>query len=185
MEEEKKKELEEFGIVIDYLPTGKSSSPSPTPIIQIVGEKFFTLLEASVKKEVKIGDRVFIGKEGRDVVDKIKGKIGYEDLTLNAKNELMNAILKIIENDEKRFVDIFNKAGPLNIRQHSLELLPGVGKKHLKQILEEREKKEFSSLDEINQRIPLLPNVKKMLAERIISELSTEQRYYLFVIRKK
>jgi len=180
-EEKKKKELEEFGIVIDYLPTGKSSSPSPTPIVQLVGEKFFTLLEASVKKEVKIGDKVFIGKEGRDVVDKIKGKIKYEDLTFNAKNELPNAILKIINENEKRFVDIFNKAGPLNIRQHSLELLPGIGKKHLKQILEEREKKEFSSLEELNQRIPLLPNVKRMIVERIIEELSTEQRYYLFV----
>lgn len=180
-EEKKRKELEEFGIVIDYLPTGKSSSPSPVPIVQLVGEKFFTLLEASVKKEVKIGSKVYIGKEGRNEIDKIKGKISYEDLTINAKNELPNAISRIIDENEKRFVDFFNKAGPLNIRQHSLELLPGVGKKHLKQILDEREKKEFTSLSEINQRISLLPNVKRMLVERIIEELSTQQRYYLFV----
>jgi putative nucleotide binding protein len=180
-EEKKKKELEEYGIVIDYLPTGKSSSPSPIPIVQLVGDKFFTLLEASVKKEVKIGDKVYIGKENRNKIEKIKGKIEYKDLTLTAQNELPNAISKIIDENEKRFVDFFNKAGPLNIRQHSLELLPGIGKKHLNQILEEREKKEFSSLSEINERIPLLPNAKRVIIERIIEELSTPQRYYLFV----
>ncbi|MGB9703313.1 MAG: DUF655 domain-containing protein [Candidatus Micrarchaeia archaeon] len=180
-EEKKKKELEEYGIVIDYLPTGKSSSPSPIPIVQLVGDKFFTLLEASVKKEVKIGDKVYIGKENRNEIEKIKGKIEYKDLTLTAQNELPNAISKIIDENEKRFVDFFNKAGPLNIRQHSLELLPGIGKKHLNQILEEREKKEFSSLSEINERIPLLPNAKRVIIERIIEELSTPQRYYLFV----
>lgn len=179
----KTKDLEEFGIVIDYLPTGKFSSASSFPLVQLVCEKYFTLLEASVKKgaDIKIGERVYIGKGERDKIDKIKGKIDYSELTTNAKDELREALAKIIESDEKRFVEFFNKAGPLNIREHTLELLPGVGKKHLNQILAEREKQPFSSLSEINQRVPLLPDVKKMIVDRIIEEMSTQQRYYLFI----
>ena len=90
-------------------------------------------------------------------------------------------ITRMIKEDEKRFVNVFNTAGAVNIRQHSLELLPGVGKKHLNAILKERSAKPFESFDDITNRIPLLQDPVKLIEERIIEELQGEQRFYLFV----
>ena len=135
--EQRRENLEEHAIVLDYLPTGKSSSVRLEPIVQILGEEKFTLLEAVPKiPEIKVGEKVYIGKGERDKISVIKGRLLYNDLTEVSKNELPVAVAMIIKSNEKKFVELFNTASPLNIRMHSLELLPGVGKKHLAAILE-------------------------------------------------
>ncbi|MEM3791142.1 MAG: DUF655 domain-containing protein [Candidatus Micrarchaeaceae archaeon] len=178
--ERRKEELEEYAYVVDYLPSGKSSSLKNESMVQLVGESHFTLLEAVTKPvEIRVGERVYIGKENRDKIEVIKGRIGYEDLTDSAKSELPNVVYAIIKNNEKRFVEFFNSAGPLNIRIHSLELLPGIGKKHLEAILRARDEKPFESFEDIEKRVELIQNPAKMLSERVIIELKGETRFYI------
>ncbi|MEM0086910.1 MAG: DUF655 domain-containing protein [Candidatus Micrarchaeaceae archaeon] len=180
-ENEKHEELEEYAIVLDYLPTGKSSSARSMPMAQLLGEAKFTLLEAVAKEnvEIKIGERVYIGKGERDKISLIKGRIGYDALTEGSKKELPNAIVAIIKTNEKKFVNVFNNAGPLNIREHTLELLPGIGKRHLEEILKAREEKPFESFADISARVPLLQDPVKLLAERVVSELKEESRFFI------
>ncbi len=181
IEQRKDEQLEEYGVVLEYLPTGKSFSANPEPIAQLVGEERFTLLEVSLKPgvQVKLEERLYIGKGERDKVALIKARLTYEELTEGAKNELPNAVANIIRRNEQRFVQIFNKAGPLNIREHSLELLPGVGKKHLQAILEARSQKEFESFADLTARVPLLQDPVKLLTERVLTELKEGSRFYL------
>lgn len=173
--------MEEYAIVLDSLPYGKSTDIRREPLAQVIGEEYFTLLEVTPKPEVSfsVGERIYIGKGPRDKVDHIKSRIGYFDLTSASRNELERTIKRIIKEREQYFVTFFNKCGPINIRLHQLELLPGVGKKHMKDILEERERKPFESLEEINKRIPLLPDVTKILTERVLEELMGKSRYYI------
>ncbi|MDE1854822.1 MAG: DUF655 domain-containing protein [Candidatus Micrarchaeota archaeon] len=172
--------MEEHALVLDYMPTGKSFSPKPEPLVQLLGETKFTLLEAVPKvPEIKIREKVYIGKGERDKIALIKSRIMYNDLTEVAKNELPGAITQVIKENEAKFVGIFNTASPLNIRMHSLELLPGVGKKHLTAILKARDEKEFSSFKDISERVPLLQDPIKLLTERIIEELKGESRFYM------
>ena len=178
--EQRKEGLEENAIVLDYLPTGRSSSVRSEPIVQLLGELKFTLLEAVSKtSDVKTGEKVYIGKGDREKISLIKGRLAYNDLTEGAKNELPNAVKKIIHENEARFVGIFNTASPLNIRMHSLELLPGVGKKHLSAILDAREEKRFESFEDIAKRVSLLQDPVKLLTDRIILELKGDSRFYL------
>ncbi|EET90340.1 MAG: DUF655 domain-containing protein [Candidatus Micrarchaeales archaeon] len=173
---------EDYGFVLDFMATGKSFSSQPEPIAQIIGEELFTLLEATIKPSVQlaIGERVYIGKDERDKVSVIKGRISYNDLTETSKRNLENILLNIIKGNEKRFVDVFNNAGPLNIREHSLELLPGIGKKHMLAILKARSEKRFESFDDIVGRVQLLQNPAKIIADRIIQELRGDERFYMF-----
>ena len=175
--------MEDYGIVLDYLPTGKPEDVKREPVAYIIGEKYFTLLEAVIKrdKKVNIGERIYVGKEieKREKVDRIKGRISFNELTTNAKNELKNIIKKIVEEREKEFVEFFNKCGPITIRQHQLELIPGIGKKHLMEILDEREKKPFESFEDLTKRISHMPNPSEIITERIIHELEGS-RYYIF-----
>ena len=136
--EESKERREEYARVIDFMLSGKSYSNRAEPIVQLLGEEWFTLLEAQPNESVtlNLGEKGYIGKEERDKIYLIKGRIGYDDRTQTERNELPTGVMQVIMENEKRVVDVFNKSGSLNIREHSLELLPGVGKKHLKSILE-------------------------------------------------
>ena len=167
----KEKEREEYAYVLDFMLSGKSFSNRPEPISQLLGEEWFTLLEATPKPAaaLALGERVYIGKNERDKILLIKTRISYNELTQTSRNELPNLVMKIVRTNEKRFVDIFNNAGPLNIRQHSLELLPGVGKKHLEAILKARNEKKFENFADIEARVALLQDPAKLVSERVLS----------------
>ena len=134
-------EMEEHARVIDFMPDGRSADREREPTAQLVGEKYFTLLEVAIKRQTPcaLGQRLYIGKDERQEVEKIKKRIEFNDLTATARNELPLVVRNIIHDREADFVNMFNKAGPISIRLHQLELLPGIGKKHLQEILEARE----------------------------------------------
>lgn len=182
-----KDKLEDYAYILDFMPYGHPDDRRPIhkrePLAQIVGEKYFTLLEVGIKKDRSplVMDRVYIGKGERDVVRKIKRRLGYNDLTPAAKTELPYVLEHIIKEDEKRFVDFFNKAEPITTRMHQLELLPGVGKKMMWAIIEERKKKPFDSFDDISNRVKGLQRPEKLIISRIIHEIQNPQsKYKLF-----
>lgn len=174
--------FEEFAYVLDYLPHGRQSARFVTgPIVQVVGEAYFTLLEVELKTgtTVSTNERTYIGKGKREKVNRIVGRINFEGLTESAKVELSSVLEELIANREKVFIDFFNNAQAVTPRMHSLELLPGVGKKLMWRILDEREKRLFDSFSDFQERIGLA-DVIKVISKRIVEELSEESKYQLF-----
>ena len=47
----------------------------------------------------------------------------------------------MIAENESRYVTYFNELQPLTPRLHALELIPGIGKTFMRQIVSERERK--------------------------------------------
>ena len=177
---------DDYIIVLDFLSRGHADSRSAEPIAQGIGSVFLSLLEVVVKPElvVKPGDLLYIGDKKRDHVKYVKGRVKYDELTGYAKNELENVIDKIITQNEKKFVDFFNIAGPVSTRLHSLELLPGIGKKHMWAIIGQRKIKKFESFDDLKKRVDMLPDPKRMIKRRIINELRETDRHRLFVVAR-
>ena len=173
--------MEEYAIVLDFLPYGKSTDTKKVPIAQLVGEKYFTLLEVVPKPNVtlSVGERVYIGKGERDKIDHIKSRIKLDDLTSAARDELRKTLVEIVKRREKDFVNFFNTCGAVTIRLHQLELFPGIGKKHMQDILAEREKKPFESFEDISKRVPFLPDPVNLIVERIEEELKGDTKYYI------
>ena len=175
---------EEYAYVLDYLPYGRSSDKSRhlvVPSVQIMGEQFFTLLEAELKvgASVNVQERIYIGRERREKVDRIISRITYDQLTANAKAEIVPLIDELVKKQEKRFVDFFNNSQPVTPRMHSLELLPGIGKKSMWTIVNLREKKLFTNYKDIQDRTGLT-DIPKIISKRIMEELSTESKYRIF-----
>ena len=175
---------EEYAYVLDYLPYGKPGVRSRYrrgAIVQMIGENYFTLLEAGVRRGIilKTYDRVYVGKSVRKEITYILGRIGYDELTSNAKIELPNVIERIVLNREKRFVEFFNTAHAVTPRMHALELIPGIGKKYMWQIIDEREKKPFESFEDLQKRANI-PNPAKLITKRILEELEGRDKYRLF-----
>lgn len=175
---------EEYAYVLDYLPHGRPGTDRryrAGALVQVVGEEYFTLLEAIVKETatVRSSDRVYVGKEARKKVTYIIGRIGYDELTSTAKMELLSVIEKMVLKRENSFVNFFNTSQAITPRMHSLELLPGIGKKYMWQIINEREREIFKSFEDLQQRANI-PNPAKLIAKRIVEELSRESKYRLF-----
>jgi putative nucleotide binding protein len=174
--------MEEWAIILDFLPTGHPEDRTPVykrePIALAIGETYISLLELAPKKGMTVTpqERVYLGKEGREKIDFIKKRISYDELTPAAKAELEDAIEKIVDKNAKRFIDFFNQSGPISVRYHQLELLPGVGNKIMWEVLNERKKKPFESFEEISKRIKALPHPKDLIVKRIELELSGERQ---------
>lgn len=171
---------EEYAIVLDVF---KPSAFKDETIIQALGETLFTLLELSPKPgvDLKIGDRVYIGEGKRDEIQFIKRAIWPDKLTVDAKDELEYALIDLVKNSEEKFVAFFNNAGGITIRKHALELIPGIGKKYLKDLLNQRDEKFFTSFEDISQRCPFLSNPAKSVMERILQEMNDQSDFKLFV----
>ena len=175
---------EEYAYVLDYLPYGRSTDKSRhlvVPTVQIMGEQFFTLLEAELKvgATVVVPERIYIGRERREKVDRIISRVGHDHLTANAKAEIGPLIDELVKKQEKRFVDFFNTSQPVTPRMHSLEQLPGIGKKSMWTIINARERKPFANYKDIQDRTGMT-DVQKITGKRIFEELTTETKYRLF-----
>ena len=177
---------DDHAIVLDFLQHGKPSGKDE-PLAQVMGKENFNLLEVVARdgEHLKAGDEVYIGDGERDEVKYIRGKIKKKELTGNAESELEYVLDDLIEANEDKFVEFFNNAQPITTRQHSLELLPSVGKKHMWQIIDARDQEEFESFEDIKERVKLLPDPKKILLKRIKKELQGGQKRYLFVTPPK
>jgi putative nucleotide binding protein len=129
----------------------------------------------------EIGERVYIGEGKRDKIYYILGRLDREKISESAKTQLEEFIKKIVKERENEFVDFFNKSEAINKRVHQLEFMPGLGKKHMKDILAQRKEKSFESFEDIRKRIPNLPDPEKAVEKRIFKELVERERYNLFI----
>jgi|TARA_Y100000034_G_C6806421_1_gene362135 putative nucleotide binding protein len=178
---------EENGIVLDFLPNGYPMDERPmymkTPIAQAIGKEHFVLLELVPKKGIHLQpyEEVYIGEGKRDKIHHIVGKLPMSKLTRTAQSEMEFAIKDIVEKSAKKFIDFFNNAKPLSTRMHQIELLPGVGKKHMWEIINARDEKPFDSFDDIKKRVKLMPDPEKIIIKRIVEELEGTEKHMLFV----
>ena len=178
------RKYEEHAYVLDFTPRGKSITVRGREgvIIQAIGEERLTLLEllGIPNTTVEIGERLYIGREGREKVSSVLGRLEYNAISQAAKNELANIIEKVVVANEKRFVNYINNAQPITPRIHALELIPGIGKTYMMTIIKERDKKKFENFSDLQTRVGLR-DPAKLISKRIIEEIIGQARMNLFV----
>jgi putative nucleotide binding protein len=182
--------VERFAYVLDVLPAGRSGDRPghKDPLAIAVGCDEFKLLEVVLKPgaTVRVGDQIPLVVEPGippGPADHVRKRISFAELTSAARAELPAALEQIVKESPERFLRFFNEAPAISRRFHMLELLPGIGKKTMWTIVEERKRQPFTSLREIEER-GKLKHPEKTLVARIEQELSHEdEKYRLFVPR--
>jgi putative nucleotide binding protein len=178
------RKYEEYAYVLDYVTRGKSTTVRGREgiIITAIGEDRLTLLEVLgvPNAAFEIGERIYIGKEGRTKILSVLGKLEYERISAAAQSELKTVVQTIVTNNEKRFIDYINHSQPLTPRIHALELIPGIGKTYMKTILEERERQPFTDFGDLQNRVGLKEPAKQ-ITQRIMEEITGEVKVTLFV----
>lgn len=188
--EDQRRPREEVAIVLDFLPNGyplEGRGHPQSAVVQSLGKTRFALLELVPKKDVALQplEEVYIGDGKRDKIHHIAGRLAYTRLTQTARTELEFVLDDIITKNETRFIEFYNKAPPLSTRMHSLELLPGLGKKRMWDIINERKVKPFASFQDIRERVKLMPDPKKVIIQRILEELQGKDKHAFFVDRPR
>ena len=178
------KKFEEFAYVLAFVRRGKSTiiREREGPLVQAIGEERLTLLEilAADNANFVSGEKIAIGKEKRDKDVSVIGKLNYEELTPESKNEIPNVLEKLIKANEQTFVAFFNDLQPITPRLHALELIPGIGKTIMRQIIRERERKPFENFEDLEKRIGIR-DPAKLISKRMVEELSGSSRISIFV----
>jgi len=178
------RKYEEYAYVLDFTPRGKSITVRGREgfIIQAIGEERLTLLEllGIPNASVEIGERLYIGKDTREKVSSVLGRLEYNDISKAAKNELANIVERVVVANERRFINYINNAQPITPRIHALELIPGIGKTYMMTIIKERDKKKFENFSDLQTRVGLR-DPAKLISKRIIEEIIGQARMNLFV----
>ncbi|MBI4393722.1 MAG: DUF655 domain-containing protein [Euryarchaeota archaeon] len=181
--------MEEYAYILDHLPQGRPDDPrrGRDALAYGLGEQNFALLEIVPKPNVVLvgGERVYVGKdqpEKREKIDHVRGRVRFEEMTHAAQSELRFAIEAMVTKNEERFIRFYNEAPPITTRLHVLELLPGLGKKLMWAVLNERKKGVFKGFKDMEERVKQLHQPAKLLAHRIELEITDpNQKYHLFV----
>ena len=180
------RKYDEYAYVLDFNSRGKSNTVRGRDgiIVTAIGETRLTILEVLgvPNSTFEIGEKIYIGKEGRTKVLSVLGKMEYAKISSSAQSELETVVENIVTENESYFVDYLNNAQPLTPRIHALELIPGIGKIYMKNMLEEREKKKFESYHDLQERVGFKEPIKH-ISERIMDEITGESRMNLFVKR--
>lgn len=183
----KRQEKEEIAYILDYLPYGHPDDKRPMyqkkPLVQGVGEKHFVLMEMIPKENVipKVQDKTYIGEGERPLIDHVKRRITYNELTHGAQMELPLVIEKIVLENEKRFIAFYSDAYPITTRLHMLELLPGIGKKLMWGIINEQKKGKFDDFKDLVARVKGLHAPEKLIVHRVMDELKEDNiKYRIF-----
>jgi len=156
------------------------------PIAQIVEGSKFQLYEIRLNKS-RIADRKLQEKivvnENQNIFERIQRKITFLDLTPTSSSTLDLVIGQYVNENEPRFIEFINKSGPITIKRHSLEILPGIGKKLMWEIINNRERPPFTSFDDLHSRVPGFKPVETF-TRRIVDEIRDDElKHYLFVKR--
>ena len=180
------RKYDEYAYVLDFNSRGKSQTVRGRDgiIVTAIGENRLTILEilGIPNSTFEIGEKIYIGKEGRTKVLSVLGKMEYDKISSSAQSELETVVENIVTENESKFVEYLNNAQPLTPRIHALELIPGIGKIYMKNMLEEREKKKFESYKDLQERVGLKEPIRH-ISERIMDEITGESRMNLFVKR--
>ncbi|HEX2022795.1 MAG TPA: DUF655 domain-containing protein [Candidatus Thermoplasmatota archaeon] len=179
--------MEDFAYILDYLPKGRPDDPrKKDPVAYGVGEKNFVVLELAPRPNATllVGDRVSLQRDPASPVDHVRARVRFEEITHAAQSELPFVVEQMVKAQEERFVRFFNDAGPITTRMHMLELLPGLGKKLMWAIVEEKKKAgAFKSFADMDARVKALHQPEKLIANRIIGEIQNPgEKYHLFVL---
>jgi len=173
-------------VILDLLIHGHLEENKPSwakkPIAQVLTFPDFVLYEVRINKnsdlqiqEQKTYEEFISENKLREVLN----KIDYNELTSTSKALIQPILEKAVVKFEEEFINFFNNSTSITPRMHALKLLPGIGQKHMWEILETRERQKFVTFQDISDRTSISAPAK-LIAQRIVKELQRDVKYYLF-----
>jgi putative nucleotide binding protein len=173
-------------VILDLLLHGHPEEDRPswskTPLAQVLTFPDFVLYEVKMNRnsDIKVQEqKTYEEFLDEDKLGDVLKKIDYNDLTNTSKALIQPILEKEVLKFEEEFISFFNNSTSITPRMHALKLLPGIGQKHMWELLEARDRQKFTNFQDIADRTSI-STPTKLIAQRIIKELQRDVKYYLF-----
>jgi len=148
-------------------------SKGPDMIIAITERDLrISRLKAVQGSELKfLGDRVSIDSSS-ELISEIIGLTRISSLSPSVLSELPEIIASILRDAPERCLGFYNRAGPLSLKMHSYELLPGIGSKKAQEMVEARGRTGWTEISALDEACNI--DSANLLANRLIEEMNDE-----------
>jgi len=148
-------------------------SKGPEMIIAITERDLrISRLKAVQGTELKfLGDRIAIDSSS-EIISEIIGLTRITSLSPTVLEELPKVIASMLQDSPERCLGFYNRAGPLSLKMHSYELLPGIGSKKAQEMVETRGRVGWTELSALDEACGI--DSANLLANRLIEEMNDE-----------
>ena len=175
-------------VILDILQHGGVDNPNHSwnPICQAIKLPTFQLYEILINKGeiITLQDKILITGQN-DSLGKVQRTLKFDQLTPTSSDIITEVIKDYVAANEVKYIEFINRAGPITIKRHSLEILPGVGKKLMWEVVNEREKEKFTTYGDLHKRVPGF-KIVDAISKRIVEELENKDlKHYLFVKKRR
>ena len=135
--------------------------------IQCISEPSLFLLRSRLASpdEISVGEIIELPSEILGSFSELRLK----DLSGSSQQELVSAISDSIMSDPERHLSFYNSAGPMSLKFHAFQLLPGIGNSKAIQMVQKRGQIGWSTFEEVDDACGI--ESVKLLSERYLKEM--------------
>ncbi|PIU22163.1 MAG: hypothetical protein COT14_02555 [Candidatus Diapherotrites archaeon CG08_land_8_20_14_0_20_30_16] len=171
-------EKEEFGYVIHKISFSSN--------IYVLGNKKFTPLELSIKKDqnVELCEKVYFGDDKRDKIENVVKWISEKEFLQVSKSIALEAIEKIIIDRKEYYINFINENVLKDEFKNMLIRTLCVGPKTFIKIFDARKEKPFESIKDLEKRANTKVVVKN-IASKVYDEICGKDKFKIFANKAK
>lgn len=102
-------------------------------------------------------------------VNSILGPVRHRDLSPRSHSQLSDSITAIIKENPEVYLGFYNRAGPVSLKMHAFQLLPGIGQSTAQQMVKARGREGWTDLDAVSADCDI--DAAAALAGRLAEEM--------------
>ena len=135
--------------------------------VQCISEPSLFILRARVSDAsgFSVGETVDIPSESVGALSEVRLK----DLSGSSQQELVASLSSSISSDPERHLSFYNSAGPMSLKFHAFQLLPGIGNAKAMQMVQKRGSSGWTSFEDVDDDCGI--ESVRLLAERYLKEM--------------
>ena len=135
--------------------------------VQCISEPSLFILRTRVTDVtgISVGGRVDLPSGNIGALSEVRLK----DLSGSSQQELVGALSNSIREDKDRHISFYNSAGPMSLKFHAFQLLPGIGNSKAIQMVQQRGLSGWTTFEEVDEACGI--ESVRLLAERYVKEM--------------
>lgn len=135
--------------------------------VQCISEPSLFILRARVSDAsgFSVGETVDIPSDNVGPLSEVRLK----DLSGSSQQELVASLSASISSEPERHLSFFNSAGPMSLKFHAFQLLPGIGNAKAIQMVQKRGGSGWNSFEDVDDDCGI--ESVRLLAERYVKEM--------------
>ncbi len=141
-------------------------------VINCITENHLYLIKARTKPgcgNLSSGKKLALPEDESSEIAMVLGRGRFRELPNTAQLALVDVVKQILSDNPKPSLTFYNRAGPVSLKFHAFQLLPGVGPSKAKKMIQSRTSMGWFSFEEVDEACEI--DSLQLISERLVEEL--------------